>query len=93
MWPGVEEMPLIDVDRLKSEAAAKLAVIASENLPKDVKRTLTMRIDTILSNYSESFLLDQLYWYLRMLHALRDAGQITEEQFRRLIIDPTTILL
>jgi len=81
------------VERLKNEAAVKLAVIASENLPKDVKRALTMRIDTILSNYSESFLLDQLYWYLRMLHALRDAGQITEEQFRRLIIDPTTILL
>ena len=81
------------MERLKNEAAVKLAVIASENLPKDVKRALTMRIDTILSNYSESFLLDQLYWYLRMLHALRDAGQITEEQFRRLIIDPTTILL
>ena len=82
----------MDVERLKNEAAVKLAIIASENLPKDIKRTLTMRIDTILSNYSESFLLDQLYWYLRMLHALRDAGQITEEQFRRLIIDPTVLL-
>jgi hypothetical protein len=84
---------MIDVERLKNEAALKLAVIASERLPEDVKRTLTMRIDTILSNYSKSFLLDQLYWYLRMLHALRDAGQITEEQFRRLYIDPTVVLL
>jgi hypothetical protein len=84
---------MIDVERLKKEAAVKLAVIASERLPEDVKRTLTMRIDTILSNYSKSFLLDQLYWYLRMLHALRDAGQITEEQFRRLYIDPTVVLL
>jgi hypothetical protein len=84
---------MIDVERLKNEAAVKLAVIASERLPEDVKRTLTMRIDTILSNYSESFLLDQLYWYLRMLHALRDAGQITEEQFRRLLIDPNVVLL
>jgi hypothetical protein len=83
---------MIDVERLKNEAALKLAVIASENLPKDVKRTLTMRIETILSNYSQTFLLDQLYWYLRMLHALRDAGQITEEQFRRLLIDPTIVL-
>jgi hypothetical protein len=82
----------VDVERLKNEAAVKLAIIASENLPKDIKRTLTMRIDTILSNYSESFLLDQLYWYLRMLHALRDSGVITEEQFRRLIIDPTVLL-
>ena len=85
-------MPLMDVERLKSEAVAKLAVIASENLPKDIKRTLTMRIDTILSNYSESFLLDQLYVYLRMLYALRDSGIITEEQFKKLYIDPATVL-
>jgi hypothetical protein len=84
---------MIDVERLKNEAALKLAVIASENLPKDVKRTLTMRIETILSNYSQTFLLDQLYWYLRMLHALRDSNQITEEQFRRLLIDPNVVLL
>jgi hypothetical protein len=84
---------MIDVERLKNEAALKLAVIASERLPEDVKRTLTMRIETILSNYSQTFLLDQLYWYLRMLHALRDAGQITEDQFRRLYIDPTLVLL
>jgi hypothetical protein len=86
---------MIDVEKLKKEAATKLAVIASESerLPEDVKRVLTMRIDTILSNYSESFLLDQLYWYLRTLNALRDSNQITEEQFRRLYIDPATILL
>jgi hypothetical protein len=82
----------MDVEGLKREAMLKLAVIASERLPENTKRALAMRLETIMTNYSKSFLLDQLYWYLRMLHALRDAGQITEDQFKKLIIDPTTIL-
>jgi hypothetical protein len=70
----------------------KLFVLATENLPRQVKEILTVRLDTIISNYSETFLMDQLYVYLRMLHALRDTDQITEEQFRRLYIDPTVVL-
>ena len=83
---------MIDVERLRKEATLRLFVIATENLPRHVKETLTIRLDTIISNYSGTFLLDQLYVYLRMLHALRDAGQITEEQFKKLYIDPATVL-
>jgi hypothetical protein len=83
---------MIDVERLRKEATLRLFVLATEKLPREVKEMLTIRLDTIISNYSQSFLLDQLYVYLRMLHALRDAGQITEEQFRRLLIDPTIVL-
>jgi hypothetical protein len=82
----------MDVEGLKREAMLKLAVIASERLPENIKQALAMRLETIMTNYSESFLLDQLYWYLRMLHALRDSNIINEEQFKKLIIDPTTIL-
>jgi hypothetical protein len=83
---------MLDVERLRKEATLRLFVIATENLPRQVKETLTIRLDTIISNYSETFLLDQLYVYLRMLHALRDSNQITEEQFRRLYIDPAAVL-
>jgi hypothetical protein len=81
----------MNVEKLKAEMALKLAVIASERLQEDVKRTLTMKIDTILSNYSQTFILTQLYEYQRMLHALRDTRQITEDQFKRLAIDRETI--
>jgi hypothetical protein len=83
---------MIDVERLRKEATLRLITLATEKLPKEVKETLTIRLDTIISNYSQSFLLDQLYVYLRMLHALRDSGIITEEQFRRLYIDPAAVL-
>jgi hypothetical protein len=83
---------MLDVERLRKEATLRLFVIATENLPRQVKETLTIRLDTIISNYSETFLLGQLYVYLRMLHALRDSNQITEEQFRRLYIDPAAVL-
>jgi predicted RNA-binding protein associated with RNAse of E/G family len=81
----------MNIEKLKSEALIKVAILASEKLPENIKRTLTMRLDTILANHSEAFLLDQLYWYLRMLHALKDAEQITEEQFKRLAIDRETL--
>jgi hypothetical protein len=83
---------MIDIEKLRKEAALRLLVLATERLPREVKEMLTMRLDAIISNYSQSFLLDQLYVYLRMLCALRDTGQITEEQFRRLYIDPAAVL-
>jgi hypothetical protein len=81
----------MNIEKLKSEASIRLAIITSERMPEDVKRILTMRLDAILSNYSETFLLDQLYTYLRMLHALKDSNIINEEQFKRLAIDRETL--
>jgi len=81
----------MNVEKLKEVAHEKLVTITLEKLPEDAKIALKMRLDAILSNYSESFLLDQLYQYLRMVHALYDARIITKEQFKRLMIDYDTI--
>jgi hypothetical protein len=81
----------MNVELLKAVAHEKLVIVTTEKLPKDVKMILKMRLDAILSNYSQSFLLDLLYQYLRMVHALYDAKMITKEQFERLIIDYETI--
>jgi len=81
----------MNIELLKAVAHEKLIVVHSERLPEDAKLTLKMRLDAILSNYSKTFLLDQLYQYLRMVHALYDAKIITEEQLRRLLIDYDTI--
>jgi hypothetical protein len=81
----------INIDLLKAVAHEKLTTVTLEKLPEDAKTALKMRLDAILSNYSETFLLDQLYQYLRMVHALYDAKIITKEQFKRLLIDYDTI--
>jgi len=81
----------MNIELLKAVANEKLATLALERIPENKKRILTMRLDAIISNYSTTFLLDQLYQYLRMLHALRDSNIINEEQFKRLMIDYETI--
>jgi hypothetical protein len=81
----------MDIELLKTTASEKLAILTLEKLPEDTKLILKMRLDAIISNYSTTFLLDQLYQYLRMIHALYDSGQINEEQFKRLMIDYDTI--
>jgi hypothetical protein len=81
----------INIDLLKAVAHEKLIVVTSERLPEDVKLILKMRLDAILSNYSETFLLDLLYQYLRTVHELYDAKVITKHQFEKLIIDYDTI--
>ena len=81
----------MNIELLKAVANEKLAILALERIPENEKRILTMRLDAIISNYSTTFILDQLYQYLRMLHALRDSNIINEEQFKRLMIDYETI--
>jgi tagatose-1,6-bisphosphate aldolase len=81
----------MNVELLKAVAHEKLIILTMEKLPEDAKLALKMRLDAILSNYAKSFLLDQLYQYLRMVHALYDAKQISEEQFKKLLIDYDTI--
>jgi ribosomal protein L19E len=36
--------------------------------------------------------IDHLYWYLRALQELRDAGKIDEELYAKLFIDPAIVL-
>jgi hypothetical protein len=86
------EVSKMNIELLKAVASEKLAILALERIPENEKRILTMRLDAIISNYSQAFLADQLYWYLRTLHALRDSKIISEEQFKRLMIDYDTIV-
>lgn len=81
----------MNIELLKTVANEKLTILTLEKLPENAKLALKMRLDAILSNYSKTFLLDQLYQYLRMVYALYDAKQITQEQFERLLIDYDTI--
>jgi hypothetical protein len=81
----------MNIELLKTVAHEKLVIISSERLPEDVRMILKMKLDAILSNYSRTFLLDLLYQYLRTVHALYDANQITKEQFEKLLIDYDTI--
>jgi hypothetical protein len=81
----------MNVELLKAVAHEKLILVTLEKMPEDAKTALKMRLDAILSNYSETFLLHQLYQYLRMVHALYDAKIITKEQFEKLMIDYDTI--
>ena len=81
----------MNIELLKAIAHEKMLVVTSERLPEDVRMILKMKLDAILSNHSRTFLLDLLYQYLRMVHALYDANQITKEQFKKLMIDYETI--
>jgi hypothetical protein len=81
----------MNIELLKAVAHEKLVILTQEKLPEDVKMVLKAKLDAILSNYSELFLLDLLYQYMRMVHALYDAKQITKDQFERLLIDYDTI--
>jgi hypothetical protein len=81
----------MNVELLKAVAHEKLLVVTSEKLEKDVRMILKMRLDAILSNYSNSFLTDLLYQYLRIVHELYDSRLITKEQFEKLMIDYETI--
>jgi hypothetical protein len=81
----------MNIELLKAVAHEKLVVVTTEKLPEDTKQVLKMKLDAILSNYSQSFLSILLYEYLRMVHALYDAKMITKDQFEKLIIDYDTI--
>jgi hypothetical protein len=81
----------MNIELLKAVAHEKLILVTLEKIPEDAKTALKMRLDAILSNYSETFLSNQLYQYLRMVHALYDAKAITKEQFEKLMIDYDTI--
>jgi hypothetical protein len=81
------------VERLKGEVLTRLAVLESTDLPPLIKQTLYLKLDGIMLNiHSVDLVIDRLYWYLRTLQELRDAGKIDSELYAKLFIDPAIIL-
>jgi hypothetical protein len=81
------------MERLKGEVLTRLAVLESADLPPLIKQTLYLKLDGIMLNiHSVDLVIDRLYWYLRALQELRDAGKIDNELYAKLFIDPAIVL-
>jgi hypothetical protein len=81
------------MERLKGEVIMRLAVLESADLPHLVKQSLAVKLDAIMLNYHNiDLVVDRLYWYLRTLQELRDAGKIDSELYAKLFIDPAIVL-
>jgi hypothetical protein len=81
------------MERLKGEVLMRLAVLESADLPQLVKQSLAVKLDAIMLNiHSVDLVIDRLYWYLRTLQELRDAGKIDNELYAKLFIDPAIVL-
>ncbi len=81
------------MERLKGEVLIRLAVLESADLPPLVKQSLAVKLDAIMLNiHSVDLVIDRLYWYLRTLQELRDAGKISNELYAKLFIDPAIVL-
>jgi len=79
--------------RLKDEVLKRLVVLESANLPTIIKQSLAVKLDAIMLNiHNMDLVIDKLYWYLRALQELRDAGKIDNELYAKLFIDPAIVL-
>jgi len=79
--------------RLKDEVLKRLVVLESANLPTIIKQSLAVKLDAIMLNiHNTDLVIDKLYWYLRALQELRDAGKIDNELYAKLFIDPAIVL-
>jgi hypothetical protein len=84
---------VFEMERLKGEVLIRLAVLESADLPPLVKQSLAVKLDAIMLNiHSVDLVIDRLYWYLRTLQELRDAGKIDNEFYAKLFIDPAIVL-
>jgi hypothetical protein len=78
---------------LKNEVLKRLVVLESANLPTIIKQSLAVKLDAIMLNiHNMDLVVDKLYWYLRALQELRDAGKIDNELYAKLFIDPAIVL-
>jgi hypothetical protein len=78
---------------LKDEVLKRLVVLESANLPTIIKQSLAVKLDAIMLNiHNMDLVIDKLYWYLRALQELRDAGKIDNELYAKLFIDPAIVL-
>jgi len=78
---------------LKNEVLKRLVVLESANLPTIIKQSLAVKLDAIMLNiHNTDLVIDKLYWYLRALQELRDAGKIDNELYAKLFIDPAIVL-
>ena len=81
------------MNKLKGEVLKRLVVLEAANLPTIIKQSLAIKLDAIMMNiHNVDLVIDKLYWYLRALQELRDAGKIDNDLYAKLFIDPAIVL-